>query len=134
MSGRVGRGAAADARAPARTVSRPWLLSMLRDAVAKKSPLAFFSQQLLPLAKQMQAARQRAGAVESKQLHTLVLQLWALLPGFAHSPPDLAQAFPPLAKEIGAALTSEPDARPALCSALQTLIETGARAPSPDPR
>ena len=72
---------------------RPWLLAVLRGAVAPGSTLAYVADTLLPLAHTLQgaakAATARGAALEATQYHTLALQTWALLPGFCAAPIDL---------------------------------------------
>ena len=85
--------ALATALPTARITPRPWLLAVLRGAVAPGSSLAYVADTLLPLARTLQrasvAATERRSALEASQYHTLAVQTWALLPGFCAAPADL---------------------------------------------
>jgi len=67
-----------------------WLLPFLRSHLANGGWLQYWRDSLYPIAQELSASLPIATDATKAQLHTLLLQIWALLPAFADAPVDTA--------------------------------------------
>ena len=106
-------------------VSRPWLLHLIHDAIPAGSSLVWFATSLGPLITELERAavtmNAQGQATAAMQYRVLSLQVWALLPGFCTRPSDLSDGFKMVAKEMGRAISSDPEASVHVCRALMNL-------------
>ncbi|KAJ2763950.1 pre-rRNA processing protein, partial [Coemansia nantahalensis] len=107
-------------------VGRAWLLPLMKGHIRNAS-LGFFVAELLPLADRLVAQSQAFTAqgreIEAKVYGALSQQVWALLGGFCNVPADVVAAFTPaFAERLANEMLEVPEARPAICGALQTLL------------
>ena len=133
------------------TLKRPYLLSLFNDALELpwiksgwlknnlfgQQSLAFFSNELVPLADRMleksSSCWESGKQLESKVYETLGIQIWSLFPKICKlAPHDVAEVFPSLAPILGTFLTLLPtenypplahDFRPLVCKGLDSLID-----------
>ena len=135
------------------TLKRPYLLSLFNDALELpwiksgwlkntlfgQQSLAFFSNELVPLADRMleksSSCWETGKQLESKVYETLGIQIWTLFPKICKlAPYDVAEVFPSLAPILGKFLTLLPkenypalplahDFRPLVCKGLDSLID-----------
>jgi ribosomal RNA-processing protein 12 len=109
----------------ARQAGHAWLLPLLAQH-ATGARLGFFTAALLPAAKALAAraaaARAAGREFEAARASALEAGVWATLPSFATWPEDVAAAFPSLARELGAHLTSRPDLHTPILGALRALL------------
>ena len=102
-----------------------WLLPLLAQH-ASGARLGFFSTTLLPEAKALgergAAARSAGRRFEAQRCAALEASVWSTLPAFCTWPEDAVAAFPPLARELGAHLTSRPELHAPILAALRALL------------
>ena len=108
---------------------RAWMLPILRD-YASNTNLQHFKGEFIPLSETMfQRVVDHGDAektMETKIFETLVLQIWALFPGYCDLPLDLTQSFDQeFAEQLSNLLYQlQIDLRSDICKGLQTLIES----------
>ncbi|KAJ1910283.1 pre-rRNA processing protein, partial [Tieghemiomyces parasiticus] len=107
-------------------VGRAWLLPLLKDGL-RQAPLAYFVGTLLPLADRLAEVagdfETKGRDMEAKIYHTLQHQVWALLSAFCRTPAAVPTAFTQeFAERLSDVLYGEPELRPIVCNALQTLV------------
>lgn len=106
--------------------ARTWLLPALRKHVSG-TQLAYWSQNLLPLARQMASLTAQASNAGQKgkaaACHALELQLWGCLQAFASWPTDAAAIYPTIAPELASAFHTREDLRGIVSSVLVRLCK-----------
>ena len=105
-----------------------WLLPILRDHISH-SELKFFVTTLVPITSTLRAREETLKQEKGMELDwrvcfNLEYQIWALLPSFCRHPTDVLESFSMMAKTLGGLISSRPEIRELLCSALVTLIAT----------
>eukprot|EP00116_Pleurobrachia_bachei_P001480 sb/3461742/ len=105
-----------------------WLLPILRDHISH-SELKFFVTNLVPSTSTLRAREETLKQKKGMELDwrvcfNLEYQIWALLPSFCRHPTDVTESFSMMAKTLGGLISSRPEIRELLCSALVTLIAT----------
>ncbi|KAK3283791.1 hypothetical protein CYMTET_8532 [Cymbomonas tetramitiformis] len=102
-----------------------WLLPLLKQHLLG-ARLAYFASDILPLAKRMAENSKKAAAsrkpLQAQRCITAEYQLWSTLPAFVTWCQDTPQAFPTIARDLGAYLQHREDLRTVLCSALQRIV------------
>jgi ribosomal RNA-processing protein 12 len=112
--------------------SRSWLLPVLKAKV-RRTHLAFFEKEMLPLAEDMLLQQDISEGdekpIEAKAYQTIAIQIWDTFPSFASDPLDLAAAFPSFCRQLGEAMTDRrlEFARPQICKALMVMIHKNKR-------
>ena len=103
---------------------RSWLLPVLRENV-QNANLGFFKEKLLPIAEECQ---KRIGKlpeedkIGKKSYEMIIIQIWALLPGFCNNPRDLPTAFGQSVKYMKPALEGRKDLRMYIMASLRQLL------------
>lgn len=103
------------------STGRWWLLPLFK--VVKSSKLAYFSENFVPLLKELQELAQNGNDTRAA---TIVVQVWQTFPCFCNEATDITTAFKPLAKSLGNALM-KPEfkvVREQVALGLKVLIET----------
>ncbi|KAI7875658.1 NUC173-domain-containing protein [Lichtheimia hyalospora FSU 10163] len=113
--------------ADANNVGRAFLLPLLKTYVTN-THLGYFVNVLIPLGDRLASKGQQAADqgldLQAKVYETLVNQIWSLAPRFCDLPVDLCSAFTEtVAERFSSLLYSQPEQRPNVAQALQSLIE-----------
>ncbi|XP_058797316.1 RRP12-like protein [Phymastichus coffea] len=107
-------------------LKRSWLLPILKDCITN-SPLAYFIDNLLPLAESCDAQsndfKGKYDAIGSHSYDLLSSQIWALLPCFCNNPPDIKENFMKIAKTLGMAISQRKNLRLSVMTSLRKLIQ-----------
>ncbi|KAJ1953693.1 pre-rRNA processing protein [Linderina pennispora] len=108
------------------SAGRAWLLPLMKSHI-RDAPLAYFVQNMLPLADDLAAQSLRFSSqgreIESKVFGALSQQVWGLLGGFCNVPSDVVQSFSvDFAARLASEMFESAEVRPAICGALQTLV------------
>lgn len=106
---------------------RAWLLPLLRDNVRMAS-LGFYRRDVLPVVDFFQeqiAQATNKESINTKIFHTIVDQVWDLLPHFCDLPTDLQEAFDgDFAARLSDLMYSNVELRVPICHALRLLVES----------
>eukprot|EP00798_Chlamydomonas_sp_ICE-L_P031076 gene31076-6203_t len=83
--------------------ARTWMLPLLRRHI-RGAPLAYWSNELQPMARVLAAKAEQASRAHQTQMaqncHMLELQIWHCLPAFVSWSPDLGSAYPKVVRRV----------------------------------
>lgn len=106
---------------------RAWMLPLLRDNV-RNAGLGFYKRNILPMTEFFEtkiAAATNKESVNVKIFHTIVDQIWSLLPHFCDLPNDMDKSFDDkFAAQLADLLYARVELRTYICHGLRSLVES----------
>lgn len=100
---------------------RSWLLPLLEKNL-RRAPLAYFTNNLLPLAMKLHRRISTLDPLPRRLYTMLEMHIWKLLPSFMRSCIDFIEAFPGIAPILGSALMERPDLRLVILASLRNAL------------